>query len=133
MSEEKTAQYRVRGSNIRHKGKIVPIGKRISLAADEAERLKAFLEPLEQEDTGSDNLGTRLSDTEESLRQARSRIAELEQQLSTSQQAIETQKTEHETTVTELNTTVDSLKKTIEGLNTNIAELKKQAKEGGKK
>lgn len=112
MSEKKTALYQVQGSNIRHKGKIVLIGQRISLAVKEAERLAAFLVPLEQDVSDNDNLNKVLSDTEESLRQARSRIAELEDQIKT---LVE----EHENAIAKLNH--------------QIAELKKPADKGGKK
>ena len=141
-TEEQKQTYRITGNNIRLSGKIHRIGRKIDLNAEDAERLKEFLEPLGEElgeDTGEidallkriSSLNVQLEDlfrkNDENVGLVRERdktIAELNDKIRSGDQAI-----------IELTDYLAARDKTITELNSQIATLKTALakKEGGKK
>lgn len=122
MSEEKTALYRVKGIDIRHQGKIVPIGKKIALSDAAADRLSAYLEPLDQDDSAGFH--------NEVLNTAAERISELEAERFRLDALLD----ERNAAICERDTTIAELNNRLAELNNQLAELQKQlAAKGGKK
>lgn len=123
MSEEKTALYRVKGIDIRHQGKIVPIGKKIALSDAAAGRLSAYLEPLDQDDSAA-------GFHNEVLNAAAERISELEAERLQLDAVLD----ERNAAICERDTTIADLNNRLAELNNQLAELQKQlAAKGGKK
>lgn len=141
-SEEEKTVYRIIGNNIRFAGQTHKIGKKISLTAEDAERLKGFLEPLEEElaeDTAE------IDAFKEMISKLNGQLKDLFFQNDENVGLVQ----ERDKTIVELNTKLDASDeankiltasladrdKTIEGLNAQVTKLKEALtkKEGGKK
>lgn len=109
MANEETAAYRVKGTSIRYAGKIVRAGRTINLPAEEAERLRDFLDPIE---AGEDTVVVSTEEFEAVRSTLQGKIDALTEELTTSSSAADA-----------LKTTVDSLNSQLASRESDLDEL----------